>query len=104
MRPASGCGQRPHRAEVEVTVDTSGRGRHRAASRRSASGRHIRAGSMAAVAAGLLTTGLLVPLLATGAAADPSPVTGAVFTTDVNGAKVNANIYGLKEDVYLNGG
>jgi hypothetical protein len=59
---------------------------------------------MAAVAAGLLTTGLLVPLLATGAAAAGGSVTGAVFTTTVDGGKVNANIYDLKTEVYLNGG
>jgi hypothetical protein len=33
-----------------------------------------------------------------------APVTGAIFTTDVNGTFVNANIYEAKEDVYLNGG
>jgi hypothetical protein len=35
---------------------------------------------------------------------DPQSLTGAIFTTDVNGARVNQNIYASKLDVYLNGG
>jgi len=31
-------------------------------------------------------------------------LTGAIFTTDVNGDKVNQNLYATKPDVYLNGG
>ncbi len=31
-------------------------------------------------------------------------VTGAIFTTLVDGRPVNHNIYNAKEDVYLNGG
>jgi hypothetical protein len=33
-----------------------------------------------------------------------SPISGAIFTTDASGVPVNLNIYGAKEDVYLNGG
>jgi hypothetical protein len=32
------------------------------------------------------------------------PLPGAIFTTTVDGSRVNANIYGAKEDVYLDGG
>ncbi len=38
----------------------------------------------------------------TGASAAPMP--GAIWTTDINGAPVNQNIYTYKTDVYLNGG
>ena len=43
---------------------------------------------------------------ATAAAAAPptTPLSGAIFTTDVTGVPVNLNIYQDKEDVYLNGG
>ncbi|HEV3200059.1 MAG TPA: hypothetical protein VGZ73_19275 [Bryobacteraceae bacterium] len=47
---------------------------------------------------------LLVVSLSSLALASP-PVTGAIFTTDVNGSIVNANTqYATKCDVYLNGG
>jgi len=59
---------------------------------------------IAALAAGLLAVGAAVPLLASPAAATSGPVSGAVFTTDVTGAAVNANIYAHKADVYLDGG
>jgi hypothetical protein len=38
--------------------------------------------------------------------ADPpaTPLSGAIFTTDVTGEPVNLNHYAAKEDVYLNGG
>jgi hypothetical protein len=32
------------------------------------------------------------------------PLSGAIFTTTVDGSRVNANIYAAKEDVYLDGG
>ena len=32
------------------------------------------------------------------------PLSGAIFTTLVDGARVNANLYEAKEDVYLDGG
>lgn len=38
------------------------------------------------------------------AAATLSPVTGAIWTTDVNGNEVDGNIYAALQDVYLNGG
>ncbi|MEW9872802.1 hypothetical protein [Arthrobacter sp. HS15c] len=38
------------------------------------------------------------------AAAPPSTISGAIFTTDASGVPVNLNIYEAKEDVYLNGG
>jgi hypothetical protein len=40
----------------------------------------------------------------TSGAAIAAPVTGAIFTTIIDGTAVNHNIYGFKEDVYLNGG
>jgi hypothetical protein len=36
--------------------------------------------------------------------AESNPVTGAIWTTDELGERVNQNIYDNKEDVYLNGG
>ncbi|MBM2821048.1 MAG: hypothetical protein HW405_808 [Candidatus Berkelbacteria bacterium] len=48
-----------------------------------------------------VVAGLLF-LLTTQALAGPLP--GAIFTTTVNGDRVNANIYQAKEDVYLDGG
>lgn len=42
-------------------------------------------------------------LLAVAGAADAN-VAGAIFTTTVNGSRVNANQYAAKEDVYLDGG
>ncbi len=52
---------------------------------------------------------LLVGLLVLGAAlvapqAKAAPVTGAIFTTLVDGSEVNFNIYANKNDVYLDGG
>jgi hypothetical protein len=41
---------------------------------------------------------------AVAAAAPGTPLSGAIFTTDVTGVPVNLNIYAAKEDVYLNGG
>jgi len=38
------------------------------------------------------------------ASAADTPISGAIFTTDVTGVPVNLNIYAAKEDVYLNGG
>src|SRR5512132_4095786 len=40
----------------------------------------------------------------TSGAAIAGPVTGAIFTTIIDGTAVNHNIYDRKEDVYLNGG
>jgi hypothetical protein len=37
-------------------------------------------------------------------AAAATPLSGAIFTTDVTGVPVNLNIYAEKADVYLNGG
>jgi hypothetical protein len=45
---------------------------------------------------------LLTALLNTAAMAQQ--VSGAIFTTDANSTFVNANVYDLKDDVYLNGG
>jgi hypothetical protein len=42
--------------------------------------------------------------LPAGAAPPSTPLSGAIFTTDVSGVPVNLNIYAAKEDVYLNGG
>lgn len=48
---------------------------------------------------------LVLALAATGAAHPPAtPLSGAIFTTDVTGEPVNLNHYAAKEDVYLNGG
>jgi hypothetical protein len=48
---------------------------------------------------------VLVASVAVGVAAPPTtPLSGAIFTTDVTGVPVNLNIYAAKEDVYLNGG
>jgi hypothetical protein len=38
------------------------------------------------------------------AALHPNPTSGAIFTTLVDGSRVNHNIYEYKEDVYLDGG
>ena len=60
--------------------------------------------SLAVVAAGSIAVVLAVAV-ATGLAAPPiTPLSGAIFTTDVSGVPVNLNIYAAKEDVYLNGG
>ena len=50
----------------------------------------------------VLACGVLI-LFAAGAGAAP-PVSGAIFTTDAQCSGVNVNIYGSKDDVYLNGG
>jgi hypothetical protein len=43
--------------------------------------------------------------VAPGVAAPPAtPLSGAIFTTDVTGVPVNLNIYAAKDEVYLNGG
>ena len=49
----------------------------------------------------LLMAAIILPSLATPAYAK---LTGAIWTTDVSGNKVNGNIYENKCDVYLNGG
>lgn len=38
------------------------------------------------------------------AMAGQAPLTGAIFTTKIDGIPVNSNVYDHKEDVYLNGG
>jgi hypothetical protein len=48
--------------------------------------------------------GLALTVMTAHAIAGQAPVTGAIFTTGADGAYVNANIYGAKEEVYLNGG
>jgi hypothetical protein len=53
----------------------------------------------------LVTAGLAALVLTTiTAAALAAPLTGAIFTTDINSNFVNANVYDDKEAVYLNGG
>jgi hypothetical protein len=52
------------------------------------------------VASGLAALALCLSV----GAAVAAPVTGAIFTTDVFGTFVDANIYNAKEDVFLNGG
>ena len=49
-----------------------------------------------------MVVGMLFAFAVTTANANPLP--GAIYTTDVNGQAVNANIYAAKGDVYLNGG
>ena len=51
----------------------------------------------------LPTLGALLMLPTHAAVAGGAP-TGAIFTTDVNGSQVNANLYDAKTDVYLDGG
>jgi hypothetical protein len=46
---------------------------------------------------GVLVMALAAPAMAQG-------INGAIFTTTVDGKKVNGNIYAAKADVYLNGG
>ncbi len=46
----------------------------------------------------------LMMLSLTTTAAMAAQVTGAIFTTLVDGSSVNHNIYNAKQDVYLNGG
>jgi cysteine-rich repeat protein len=45
-----------------------------------------------------------VAALDTGATGDAPALRGAIFTTTVDGTRVNANIYAAKADVYLDGG
>ena len=52
----------------------------------------------------LLVALVAVFLLAGATAAFAGPLPGAIFTTTVNGSRVNANLYPAKEDVYLDGG
>ena len=47
---------------------------------------------------------VLAVVATAGAAPTTTPLSGAIFTTDVTGVPVNLNIYAAKEDVYLNGG
>lgn len=47
---------------------------------------------------------MVVSVLSMVRPAHADPVSGAIFTTDVNGNEVNENKYALKTDVYLNGG
>ncbi len=48
---------------------------------------------------------IVLSLVAVGVAHPPAtPLSGAIFTTDVTGVPVNLNHYAAKEDVYLNGG
>jgi hypothetical protein len=57
------------------------------------------------VAAALISlAGLLVAGTSSATAADPPPVSGAIFTTDASGVPVNLNHYPNKQAVYLNGG
>jgi hypothetical protein len=59
--------------------------------------------ALAMAAAG--SVAIVLASVAAGVAAPPStPLSGAIFTTDVTGVPVNLNIYAAKEDVYLNGG
>jgi len=53
-----------------------------------------------------LLGGILAALVLTCslAATVSAQVAGAIFTTDAGGNFVNANIYDLMDDVYLNGG
>src|SRR5215472_3624351 len=57
------------------------------------------------IGAALLSVGVLA-LQSVAVAADATvfPVTGAIWTTDVNGNQVDGNIYAALTDVYLNGG
>ncbi len=50
------------------------------------------------------TIAMAVSVLSAVNPAHADPVSGAIFTTDVNGNTVNKNQYDLKTDVYLNGG
>ena len=48
---------------------------------------------------------IVLSLVAVGVAHPPAtPLSGAIFTTDMTGVPVNLNHYAAKEDVYLNGG
>ena len=82
-------------------------------------GRHgCRSGTASSIRTDSLSGGpmkrrlLTIPLVAAAAlvagalpvSADPTPISGAIFTTDVTGVPVNLNIYAAKQDVYLNGG
>jgi len=52
----------------------------------------------------LAVTMALVFLVSVTTVAFAAPVTGAIWTTDSTGDRVNQNIYEYKTDVYLNGG
>jgi hypothetical protein len=57
------------------------------------------------IAAALLAAGCVLINAATSAGpAFADPVSGAIFTTNVDGSEVNVNQYVAKPDVYLNGG
>jgi hypothetical protein len=60
-------------------------------------------GRHGAIVAGA-SVAFVLALVATGVAAPPVQLSGAIFTTDASGVPVNLNIYDAKEDVYLNGG
>jgi len=52
----------------------------------------------------VLIVALAIPVMAVPIVAAGGGLPGAIFTTTVNGSRVNANIYETKEDVYLDGG
>lgn len=52
----------------------------------------------------LMVALVLAFMLSTTSTAIAGPLPGAIFTTLVDGTRVNANIYQAKEDVYLDGG
>ena len=57
------------------------------------------------IAKKLLGPGIFVLALCTSTgAAIAAPVTGAIFTTNVDGSFVNGNVYDYPDDVYLDGG
>src|SRR5437762_3663151 len=47
---------------------------------------------------------VVIATLVNSAPATATNLSGAIFTTTVNGSEVNANIYASKADVYLDGG
>src|SRR5467141_1690397 len=60
--------------------------------------------ALSAIASLVISTMLV---FATGSTAGPgggSAPSGAVFTTDENGTRVNQNVYDEKKDVYIDGG
>jgi hypothetical protein len=59
--------------------------------------------ALAAAGTCLLVATIQAATTATADAPEPA-LSGAIFTTDSSGEPVNLNIYGQKEDVYLNGG
>lgn len=56
------------------------------------------------LAAGLVALALWTGVTDAIAGQASSPLTGAIFTTKIDGIPVNNNIYDYKESVYLNGG